>query len=102
MSFEEVKMAEVVKGTVAFLTLAPGESTWIGWKVTWGDVWVFWVDTSHSYVQGQDRILEIVHVRNKMHVAPDPSGKPDNWARINVQNVGSFSTAGWVRVARIV
>jgi hypothetical protein len=90
------------KATVAYVSiLAPGESTWIGWKVTWDDVWVFWVDTSHSYLQGVDRILEIVHVRNKMRVAPDPSGVPANWARINVKNVGAHPVGGWVRVARI-
>lgn len=84
-------MAQVVKATVGSGWLSPGVSTWLGWKVTWGDVWLFWVDPTQS---SPDQTLEIVAVRNRRLGA-------DNWAQVKIENVGGAGTTYFLRVARI-
>ena len=71
-------MAEVVKATVGSGYLGGNQQTWWSWKVTWGDVWMFWVDTaSHGavkrVVEMRDRVVGAVdreRVLNEI-VGPD-------------------------------
>lgn len=85
-------MAQVVKvSPIGFGSLEAGASTWWNWKITDNDVWLFWVDTHGA--QGNN--LEIVSVRNYRQ---QPS---NNWAYVNIKNVGKTPAPFSLNVARI-
>jgi hypothetical protein len=86
-------MATVVKKYVGLGWLALGGETWWKWKITFGDVWIFWADP--IYLAGTERVFQIVQVHSQ--VWTDGS----RWAWVNIKNVGPNDGYFTVRVADI-
>jgi hypothetical protein len=93
-------MATVVKGFVGGGVLALGKSTWWSWKITSGDVWVFWAQPRWvEFATPIGGAFEIKEVHSKV----DLDGT--RWARFKIANVseqyGSDNIFFRVYVARI-
>jgi hypothetical protein len=76
-------MATVVKEYVGAGTVEPGQSTWWSWKITSGDVWLFWAQPNwYSQAWPYEGAFEIAEVHSR--VKEDGS----RWARFRIVNVG--------------
>jgi hypothetical protein len=85
-------VAQVVKATVGSGWLGGNQETWWSWKVTWGDVWAFWVDVTGG--GSSSNTVEIARVQTRR------DGET-NWALINIKNATPDGAVFFVRVARI-
>lgn len=88
-------MATVVKGFVGNFWVSTGSQKSWTWKITEGDVWLFWAEPQYYYEYALPGAFEIVETRSLV------DGDGIRRALFTVKNLSSLSTMCSVYVARI-
>ena len=93
-------MASVVKATVGTGWLGSGQTTWWGWKITYGDAWYFWAeDAGMSPSVGMKRQIEVVRT---IAVLERVDSSYVRYALVQLHNPGTQTSSFVLRVVRVV